>query len=110
MSPTEPVPPPAAAAGPIDWSRTVFRGACLGGALWATIARLTVYSGPDPAWLHLGGTTLAALCLVLVAGGVSAVRRGRTARVREAGIAVLIATLTGGSLAAIGVAVVVATP
>lgn len=81
----------------INWRYAIFGGACLGGVMWATIARVAVFTSassmsPGLKW------AIAALCLALIAVGLAVARWAWTSSLRTVGVAVLIAPLTGGSL------------
>lgn len=81
--------------GAIDWRDATFGGACLGGVLWATIAypaMTTSGSGPSAVtkW-----TVVAAVCIGLTAVGLAVARWALRGGLRTAGIAAVIASMTG---------------
>ncbi|MGH3524945.1 MAG: hypothetical protein ACRDU4_19485 [Mycobacterium sp.] len=91
----------AAKSNAIDWVKAVFGGACSGGVMWAIVARLTIYSGYPDDSIALKWIVLVTVCLGLVIAGWAVARWAGKERLRTAGVAVVIAPLTGGLLLAI---------
>lgn len=69
-------------------------GACLGGVFWAVVIRLTI-GEPDRPSPHAAWPVIAAVCAVMVALGLALARYGRRRVTRSAGVAMVIAPLTG---------------
>ncbi|MGH3558106.1 hypothetical protein [Mycobacterium sp.] len=81
----------------INWRYAIFGGACLGGVMWATVARVAVFSSAPSVALGVKWA-IASVCVGLIAVGLVVARWARTSALRTAGAAVVIAPLTGGSL------------
>ncbi|MCG5431706.1 hypothetical protein LV457_05290 [Mycobacterium sp. MYCO198283] len=79
----------------------MFAGAGLGGAMWAVVVRLTVFS-PSPPSTGTARLVIGAGCLVMLVVGVAMMTLGRRTLLRSAGVVLSIAPLTGGLLIGLG--------
>lgn len=80
--------------GDIDWRDAVFGGACLGGVMWATFAALAM-SASDHNSHAMNWTIVAAISIPFLVIGAALTRWAQRSGLRTAGVAAVIAPLTG---------------
>lgn len=83
--------------GEISWRDAVVGGACLAGVMWATIIHLAMAVSEHRPHVVMNWAIVGEICIPLIAIGLIVARWARSGALRTAGVAAVIAPLTGAA-------------